>query len=142
MKTHVRRGYNLLNRIAFLADAAEIVLAHHEQFDGAGYPQGLSGERIPVGARIFAVADTLDAMTSDRPYRPATTFAVAREEIIQQSGKQFDPAVVAAFLMIDEGPWAELGTRKGITKSLGMARAKFVPPAQIDHALKSLEATA
>ena len=119
MKTHVRRGYNLLNHLAFLAGAAEIVLTHHEQFDGGGYPQGLSGTKIPLGARIFAVADTLDAMTSDRPYRPATTFAVAREEIIQQSGKQFDPAVVSAFLAIDQGVWAELRVEQGINEVIG-----------------------
>ncbi len=142
MKTHVRRGYNLLNHLAFLAGAAEIVLTHHEQFDGGGYPQGLSGTKIPLGARIFAVADTLDAMTSDRPYRPATTFAVAREEIIKQSGKQFDPAVVSAFLAIDEGVWAELRVSKGITKSLGVALEKFGPPAVTSHPFQSLEASA
>jgi HD-GYP domain-containing protein (c-di-GMP phosphodiesterase class II) len=142
MKTHVRRGYNLLNHLAFLAGAAEIVLTHHEQFDGGGYPQGLLGTKIPLGARIFAVADTLDAMTSDRPYRPATTIAVAREEIIRQSGKQFDPAVVSAFLAIDKGTWAEVRVSKGITKSLGIGLEKFVPPAPTDHALQSVEATA
>jgi len=142
MKTHVRRGYNLLNHLAFLAGAAEIVLTHHEQFDGGGYPQGLSGTKIPLGARIFAVADTLDAMTSDRPYRPATTFAVAGEEIIKQSGKQFDPAVVSAFLAIDDGVWAELRVSKGITKSLGIALEKFGPPAVTSHPLQSLEASA
>jgi response regulator RpfG family c-di-GMP phosphodiesterase len=142
MNTHVRRGYNLLNHLAFLAGAAEIVLTHQEQFDGGGYPQGFLGTKIPLGARIFAVADTLDAMTSDRPYRPATTLAVAREEIVRQSGKQFDPAVVSAFLAIDEGIWAELRVSKGITKSLGIGLEKFVPPSPIGHALQSLEATA
>jgi putative nucleotidyltransferase with HDIG domain len=142
MKTHVLRGYNLLNHLAFLAGAAEIVLTHHEQFDGRGYPQGLSETQIPLGARIFAVADTLDAMTSDRPYRPATTLAVAREEIIQQSGKQFDPAVVSAFLAIDERVWTELRASKGITKVLGVGLEKFVPPAATGHALQPLEASA
>jgi response regulator RpfG family c-di-GMP phosphodiesterase len=108
METHVREGYNLLNCIGFLLGAAEIVLTHHERFDGKGYPQGLFGGEIPFGARVFAVADTLDAMTSDRPYRRALTVAVAREEIINQSGKQFDPEVVSAFLSIDEGTWDEL----------------------------------
>ncbi len=142
MKTHVKVGYNLLNRIAFLADGAEIVLAHHERFDGTGYPQGLSGADIPLGARIFAVPDTLDALTSDRPYRPATTFAVAREEIIQQSGKQFDPDVVSAFLAIDEGTWDELRNGRGIKRSLGVEQGEFALPAQIDHTLQSLEARA
>jgi HD-GYP domain-containing protein (c-di-GMP phosphodiesterase class II) len=142
MKTHVWRGYNLLNHLAFLAGAAEIVLTHHEQFDGRGYPQGLSGVEIPLGARIFAVADTLDAMTSVRPYRPATTFAAAREEIIRFSGKQFDPAVVAAFLAIDESIWAELRDSKGITKTLGIDLEKFVPPTATGHALQPFEARA
>ena len=133
METHVGIGYRLLNHIAFLAEAAEIVLAHHERFDGTGYPQGLSGVGIPLGARIFAVADTLDAMTSDRPYRRALTFAAAREEIIRESGKQFDPEVVSAFLSIEEGIWPELHTRGGISKSLGIEQRKLVPPAQINH---------
>ena len=120
METHVRVGYNLLNGIAFLADAAEIVLAHHERYDGAGYPQGLPGKEIPLGARIFAVADTLDAMTSDRPYRRALSFNTAREEIIRESGKQFDPEVVSAFLAVDEGIWASLRTREVMPRSLGM----------------------
>ncbi len=142
MKTHVRRGYNLLKHLAFLAGAAEIVLTHHERFDGGGYPQGILGTKIPLGARIFAVADTLDAMTSDRPYRRATTFAAAREEIIRESGKQFDPAVVLAFLAIDEGVWTELRVSKGITKSLGIGLAKLVPSGLTDHAPQSLEARA
>jgi len=117
MQTHVIRGYNLLKCIAFLSDAAEIVLNHHERFDGMGYPQGLMGTEIPMGARIFAVADTLDVMTSDRPYHRANTFAAAREEIIRQSGKQFDPAVVTAFLSIHAGVWEEIRTR-GIQENL------------------------
>ena len=142
MRMHVWRGYGLLNHLAFLADAAEIVLTHHEQFDGTGYPQGLIGVDIPLGARIFAVADTLDALTSDRPYRQATTFAAAREEIIRESGKQFDPAVVSAFLAIGEGTWAELRSRKGIVRALGIEREKFMLPIQFDDALRSLEASA
>ncbi len=108
MESHVRIGYELVSRIAFLAGAAEIVLTHQERFDGTGYPQGLMGEEIPLGARIFAVADTLDAMTSDRPYRKALPFSVAREEIIRESGRQFDPAVVEAFLAVPEQRWTEI----------------------------------
>jgi HD-GYP domain-containing protein (c-di-GMP phosphodiesterase class II) len=78
------------------------VLHHHERWDGQGYPYGLAGEAIPLGARIFAIADTLDAMTSDRPYRKALSFAEAREEIIRCSGKQFDPDMVKLFLEIPE----------------------------------------
>lgn len=108
MESHVRIGYELVSRIAFLAGAAEIVLTHQERYDGTGYPQGLMGEEIPLGARIFAVADTLDAMTSDRPYRKALPFSAAREEIIRESGRQFDPAVVEAFLAVPEQRWTEI----------------------------------
>jgi putative nucleotidyltransferase with HDIG domain len=102
MEAHVRIGFDLTRHIPFLAGAAEIVLTHHERFDGTGYPQGLAGTKIPLGARIFAVADTLDAMTRDRPYRHALPYAVARGEMIRESGHQFDPAVVEAFLSLPE----------------------------------------
>jgi HD-GYP domain-containing protein (c-di-GMP phosphodiesterase class II) len=102
METHVRIGYELVSPIAFLAASAEIVLTHHERYDGRGYPQGLVGDEIPLSARIFAVADTLDAMTSDRPYRRARPYSAAREEIIRESGRQFDPKVVNGFLAIPE----------------------------------------
>jgi len=108
MQTHARIGYELVSRIAFLAGAAEIVLTHQERFDGTGYPQGLMGAEIPLGARIFAVADTLDAMTSDRPYRRALPFATARAEIIRESGRQFDPQVVKVFLAIPEHVWGDI----------------------------------
>ena len=142
MERHVRIGYGLMKRIAFLGDAAEIVLAHHERFDGKGYPQRVSGAEIPLGARIFVVADTLDAMTSDRPYRRALPFAVAREEIIRESGKQFDPEVVSAFLATDEGTWGELRNERGIAKSLGMGGENLVLPTPIDHGFQFLEARA
>jgi len=102
METHVRIGYELVCSIGFLAPSTEIVLTHHERYDGTGYPQGLRGEGIPLPARIFSVADTLDAMTSDRPYRRARLYSAAREEIIRESGRQFDPKVVRAFLAIPE----------------------------------------
>lgn len=102
METHVRIGYELVSSIAFLAGSAEIVLTHHERYDGRGYPQGLVGDEIPLSARIFAVADTLDAMTSDRPYRRALPYSAAREEIIRESERQFDPKVVKGFLTIPE----------------------------------------
>ena len=108
MKSHARIGYDLVSRIAFLAPAAEIVLTHQECYDGTGYPQGLAGEQIPLGARIFAVADTLDAMTSDRPYRKALPFSTAREEIIRESGRQFDPEVVKVFLSLAQTVWEEI----------------------------------
>jgi len=102
MEAHVRIGYHLVCSIAFLASSAEIVLTHHERYDGRGYPQGLVGDEIPLSARIFAVADTLDAMTSDRPYRRARPYSAARGEIIRESGRQFDPKVVKGFLAVPE----------------------------------------
>ena len=88
---HCYHGYQMLKKIPFLAEAAEIVYSHQERFDGTGYPRGLKGEQIPLGARMFSVADTLDAITSDRPYRPAQSLQAAREEIERWSGRQFDP---------------------------------------------------
>jgi HD-GYP domain-containing protein (c-di-GMP phosphodiesterase class II) len=122
METHARIGHELLSRVAFLAGSAEIVLTHHERFDGTGYPQGLTGTEIPLGARIFAVADALDAITSDRPYRRAQSYAAAREEISRWSGKQFDPAVVSAFLAFDEPLWQTLRQEKGNRVSAGVVR--------------------
>jgi putative nucleotidyltransferase with HDIG domain len=108
MREHCSRGYHMLRKIPFLAEAAEIVYSHQEHFDGTGYPNGLSGNDIPIGARIFAVADTLDAITSDRPYRKARSFDVAREEILRCSGTQFDPGVVEVFLKMPNELWQEL----------------------------------
>ena len=108
MREHCSRGYHILRKIPFLSDASEIVFSHQEHFDGTGYPNGLAGTEIPIGARIFAVADTLDAITSDRPYRRARSFDAAREEILRCSGTQFDPAVVEIFLKIPNELWHEL----------------------------------
>ena len=110
MREHCERGYNILRKIPFLNEAAEIVYSHQEHFDGSGYPRGLRGEDIPVGARIFAIADTLDAITSDRPYRGAKSFDVARLEILRCSGTQFDPVAVEVFLKIPNELWIELRT--------------------------------
>jgi response regulator RpfG family c-di-GMP phosphodiesterase len=108
MQTHSWIGYQLVRRIAFLAPAAEIVLTHQERHDGTGYPQGLLGEEIPLGSRFFAVADTLDAMTSDRPYRRALPFTVAREEILRESGRQFAPEAVEIFSSLPETLWEDV----------------------------------
>ena len=105
MQQHVQIGFDVIKDVPFLADAAEIILMHHEQYGGAGYPRGLKGEKIHPGARIFAVADTLDAITSDRPYRRASSFEPARETIRRLSGSQFDPQVVEVFLSIPEDVW-------------------------------------
>jgi len=96
MRRHPVIGYEIVRGIDFLAEAAQIVRHHHERFDGSGYPDGLAGEDIPLAARIFAVVDALDAMTTDRPYRPGAPLAQARIEIRGMAGTQFDPAVVDA----------------------------------------------
>ena len=98
MRRHPVIGYEMLKGVRFLAGPTEIVRSHHERFDGKGYPRALGGEDVPLGARIFAVADTFDAMTSDRPYRRALPWEAARDEIVRHSGTQFDPQVVEAFL--------------------------------------------
>ena len=108
MKEHCYLGYKLVQKIPVLREAAEIVYSHQERFDGTGYPQGLKGEEIPLGARIFSVADTLDAITSDRVYRPAQSLAAARAEIDRCAGTQFDPEVVAAFLEMPDSIWEDL----------------------------------
>jgi response regulator RpfG family c-di-GMP phosphodiesterase len=105
MQQHVQIGFDLVKDIPFLADAADILLMHHERYEGGGYPRGLKGEEILLGARIFALADTLDAITSDRPYRRASSFQSARETIRHLSGSQFDPQLVDAFLSIPEQTW-------------------------------------
>lgn len=97
MRTHPEIGHRILSSATFMTDAAKIVLYHEERYDGSGYPIGLIGNEIPLWARLFAVIDTLDAMTSGRPYRKALSFEVARAEILRQSGTQFDPIVTEVF---------------------------------------------
>lgn len=111
MKKHPEMGYRMLQDIRFLRPALDIVLCHQERYDGSGYPRGLSGEEIPLGARIFSVVDTFDAMTSDRPYRAALSIPEAREEIQRWSGRQFDPKVAEAFLSIPDEAWREIRSR-------------------------------
>jgi len=96
MQTHPERGHVILAGVPYMRDAAAIVLAHEERYDGSGYPRGLKGEEIPWGARLFAVIDALDAITSDRPYRQATSFDDAATEIHRGAGTQFDPRAVQA----------------------------------------------
>jgi ribonuclease P protein subunit RPR2 len=98
METHTILGEQLLRGVSFLQGGGlEVVRSHHERWDGRGYPDGLPATEIPIPARIFAVADALDAMTSDRPYRRALSWAAAGRELVAQSGRQFDPAVIEAF---------------------------------------------
>lgn len=100
MRTHPEVGFQIMGTIPFLKKPSEVVLAHQERWDGGGYPKGLKGEEIPLGARIFSVADAFDAILSDRPYRKGASIEVAREEIARCSGTQFDPVAVDAFLSI------------------------------------------
>jgi response regulator RpfG family c-di-GMP phosphodiesterase len=102
MREHIQHGMLIIKGIDFLSGAQPIVGEHHEKYDGSGYPQGLSGDSIHIHARIFAVADAYDAITSDRPYRAAQSYDQARLEIIASSGTHFDPNVVTAFLNISE----------------------------------------
>ena len=103
MQTHTVLGEQMLAGVAFLqGEGLRVVRSHHERWDGRGYPDALRGEKIPIGARVFAVADALDAMTSNRPYRRALRWSFARAEIIAQSGRQFDPTVVDAFVEVED----------------------------------------
>src|SRR5580692_130266 len=108
MREHCYHGYQMLKKIPFLAEACEIVYSHQEHFDGSGYPRGLKGREIPLGARIFSVADTLDAIISDRPYRPARSFVEARKEIQAWVGRQFDPEVVEVFVKMPDEIFEDL----------------------------------
>lgn len=115
MKEHCYRGYKIISRIPFLAEAAEIVYSHQERYDGLGYPRGLKGNEIPLGARIFAIADCLDALISDRPYRPGKQIQAAKKEIELGSGTMFDPKIVEVFLGTPDNIWEDL--RKDIEES-------------------------
>jgi response regulator RpfG family c-di-GMP phosphodiesterase len=108
MKRHPELGWALLQRVDYLRRASSIVLQHQERWDGSGYPAGLSGESIVIGARIFNVVDTLDAITSDRPYRRSRAFSEARAEVVRCAGTQFDPRVVEAFLQVPEEEWQRI----------------------------------
>ncbi|MCW2598512.1 MAG: hypothetical protein JWM02_341 [Frankiales bacterium] len=108
MDTHPAVGHRIVSEAGFSPLVAEIVLTHHERWDGLGYPRGLRGEQIPLATRLFAVADSLDAMTDDRPYRAGIGLEDALEELVRHSGTQFDPQAVAALLQLDRGRVAEL----------------------------------
>jgi len=106
MQTHVQIGFELVKGIPFLSAAADIVLMHHERYDGSGYPRGLKEDEIPPAARIFAIADSFDAITSDRPYRRASPLDFGRETIRRESGRLFDPQVMDVFLSIPKEAWS------------------------------------
>jgi putative nucleotidyltransferase with HDIG domain len=126
MQEHPRIGFELVKDIPFLADAAEIVLTHHERYDGGGYPHGLKGEEILPGARIFAIADTLDAITADRPYRRASSFQSARETISHLAGSQFDPQAVRVFLNIPEEIWPTIAKNQRQVAALPSSNSRNV----------------
>lgn len=111
VKEHPVLGFQITNRCDFLKKASWVVLYHHERYDGKGYPYGLKADGIPLEARIFSIADTLDAITSDRTYRKGKSFRDARNEIIKDSGTQFDPDIVEAFLTVSEKQWLALRSR-------------------------------
>jgi len=115
MRRHPEEGYKLLQHIDFLRDTAEIVYSHHEHYDGTGYPRGLKGETIPLGARLFMVADVFDALTSERPYHHGESFGQALAEIHEMSGSHFDPAVVQAFSGIDPAALDAIRLRYQVT---------------------------
>src|SRR5262245_48765544 len=115
MRRHPEIGARLIRDIPFLQGAIPIVRHHHERWDGAGYPDGLRGVEIPLGARIFAVVDAFDAMTFDRPYSRAISFADARAEVRRSAGAHFDPAVVDAFMRVPDSVLEDI--RSGATRS-------------------------
>ena len=108
VRRHPVIGSEILRDVDFLGEGKLVVRHHHERWDGTGYPDGLAGEAIPLAARVFAVADALDALTTDRPYRPASTFAHARQVMRAGSGSHFDPAVVAAYEQIPDATFERL----------------------------------
>jgi putative nucleotidyltransferase with HDIG domain len=120
MKRHPIMAYEMLAHIRYLEPALEIPYCHHEKWDGNGYPRGLQGDRIPLAARVFAVVDVYDALTANRPYRPAWTSEQALEYIRSQSGKQFEPAVAEAFLgmigLQTEGATQGAGGTRGLLR--------------------------
>jgi len=126
MQRHAQIGYDLVKGIPFLADAAEIIFAHHERCDGSGYPRGLKGEEIPAGARIFAVADTFDAMTSDRPYRSALPFKASREVIERGAEKQYDSQVAKVFLSISDETWEVIRRETAAIQAFAFATASDI----------------
>jgi response regulator RpfG family c-di-GMP phosphodiesterase len=119
MKKHSEIGYDLLKTFDSFSTVSQTILAHQEHFDGSGYPKGLSGEKIPLHARIIGVADAYHAMTSDRPYRKALSVQVALSELLKHRGRQFDPQVADAFIA-------------------GLLRKKIVSPQDLDKAEKIL----
>lgn len=129
MRTHPEIGHRILSAAPFMAEAAQIVLSHEERFDGTGYPRGLAGPAIPLWARLFAVIDALDAMTSDRPYRKGLPFDAARAEILTRSGTQFDPSAVEVFVAEETNLSAMVAVKCGTATISDAMPAAFRAPA-------------
>ena len=108
IKIHPVTGYNLLKQVALPKEARNMILYHHERWDGRGYPHRLAANEIPLEARICAIADAFEAMTADRPYRSTLTYEAALQELKNNAGSQFDPRLVSVFLQIDPGDWTAL----------------------------------
>lgn len=121
MRSHVDIGYQMVHKIEFLREASLVIYGHHEKYNGSGYPRGLKAQEIPIGARVFAVADTLDAMTSDRVYRKKLGFNAVTAEVSRYNGIQFDPIVVEAFQQIPEKTWHLIRDRSEAGESLAEA---------------------
>jgi HD-GYP domain-containing protein (c-di-GMP phosphodiesterase class II) len=113
IEQHPVIGWQIVTQVDFLGAASDVVRHHHERWDGAGYPDKLKGEDIPLTARVFAVADTLDALTTDRPYRPASPIPDARSLIVEERGSQFDPAVVDALATLSDEVFDRIRTEIG-----------------------------
>ena len=125
VKRHPVLGHEIINQIDFLQATSEIVLYHHEHYNGNGYPHALKGEEIPLPARIFAVADALDAMTSNRPYRPARSLEEALAEIRRLAGEQFCPRVVKALFSIGKNRLKAIQDKVGEDGSIGTFREEL-----------------
>lgn len=108
IRRHPALGYGLVRDVKLVSEVGNIILCHHEKYDGTGYPKGLKGDAIPLEARVFAVADTLDAVTSHRPYRAPRDFRTARRELVGNAGRQFDPKVVDIFCGMDLAVWEKI----------------------------------
>lgn len=144
LKTHSAVGERIVNRMDFLVGAGDIIRHHHERWDGRGYPDGIPRTDIPLGSRLFAIADTLDAMTSHRCYRRALSFAAAREEIARCAGTQFDPAIAAAFTEVSEETWnslRDLADGDALAASTPNSSRQH-PPSLTEVPLQSFPATA
>jgi putative nucleotidyltransferase with HDIG domain len=135
MRRHVDYGAQILRGIDFLQGATQIVAQHHERFDGSGYPSRMEGDKICLGARIFAVADAVDAITSDRPYRQARSFADAAEELLRCAGAHFDPAIVRAFTGVPLDQWGEI---RELANEPGMLTTDGLTGKQVQYSLLSV----